>query len=149
MKIEIDQSGRIEYTNRLTVIAYSNKTNRSLLITAKNKQKIQAIYRKIGQPRVFAVKVLAVAIFVLIRSNLGRIDQIIIDKEYTGYENLIKQLIQETAQRNKKEIDKDIISFISIGRNSNAHKVAWTAYKNKKADIKLTAQDFFDLTFAK
>ncbi|OGD56998.1 hypothetical protein A2V71_02640 [Candidatus Berkelbacteria bacterium RBG_13_40_8] len=87
MKIEIDQSGRIEYTSKLSVVAYSNSANKSLLITAKDKRKIQAIYRRIGQPRLFAQKVFAVAIFALI--------------------------------------------------------------KNKKTDIKLTAQDFFDLAFAK
>ena len=149
MKIEIDQSGRIEYTSKLTVVAYSNGVNKSLLITAKDKRKIQAIYRRIGQPRLFAQKVFAVAIFDLIKNNLGRIDEIIIDREYTGYDSLIKQLIFEVAKRNSKEIEKEMISFRSIGRKSNAHKIAWTAYKNKKTDIKLTAQDFFDLTFAK
>src|SRR3990172_4276102 len=113
MKIEIDQSGRIEYTSKLTVVAYSNGVNKSLLITAKDKRKIQAIYRRIGQPRLFAQKVFAVAIFALIKNNLGRIDQIIIDREYTGYDSFIKQLIFEVAKRNNKEIEKEIISFRS------------------------------------
>jgi hypothetical protein len=37
MKIEIDQSGKIKDTNRLTIVAYANGHARSLMITAKDK----------------------------------------------------------------------------------------------------------------
>ena len=41
MKIEIDQSGKVEETNKPTVIGFSNSLQRTILITAKEKQKLQ------------------------------------------------------------------------------------------------------------
>ncbi|TSC91653.1 MAG: Uncharacterized protein CEN92_235 [Candidatus Berkelbacteria bacterium Licking1014_96] len=149
MKIEIDQSGRIEDTSKLSVVAYSNDHHKSLLITARDKKTIQVVFRKMGQPKLFVYKLFAVAIFVLIKNELKRIDQIIIDREYTGYENLIKQLIFEIAERNKKEIEKDIIHFHSIGRRCNAHGVSIKAYRMRRADIRLSAKEFFEIGVVK
>ena len=56
MKIEIDQSGKIENTSRLTILAYSNKTSKSILITAKDKKTIQSLFRRINQPKIFIYK---------------------------------------------------------------------------------------------
>ena len=39
MHIEVDQSGKIEQLNKDTVIAYSNKTQYSVLISKEVKQK--------------------------------------------------------------------------------------------------------------
>ena len=149
MKIGIDQSGKIENTNRLTIIACSNKANKSLLITARDKRAIQSVFRKIGQPKIFVFKLFAVAIFALIKDDLKKIDQIIIDREYIGYENLIKQFIQEVAQKNNNEIAKEDIHFRSIGKKSRAHRVAIEAFLRKRGDVKLTAPYFYELAFAK
>ena len=149
MKIEIDQSGKIENTNRLTVIAFSNKINKSILITAKDKKSIQSVFRRIGQPKLFIYKLFAVAIFILIKDELNKIDQIVIDQEYTGYESLIKKFIFETAERNNQKIESGIIHIHSIGKKSNAHKIALKAFQLKKADIKLSSKDFFEIGFVK
>ena len=111
MKIEIHQSGKIEDTNRLTIVAYSNGSTKSLMITAKDKKSIQSVFRKIGQPKLFIYKLFAVAIFILIKDNLNKIEQIIIDREYPGYENLIKDFICQIAQKNQIKIDRKNIVF--------------------------------------
>lgn len=149
MKIEIDQSGKIEDTNRLTAIAYSNGCTKSLIITAKDKKTIQSVFRRIGQPKIFVYKLFAVAIFVLIKDDSKKIDQIIIDKEYLGYEKLLKRFILETALRNGKKIEGDSLHFHSIGKKSNAHKVALTTFQTKKSDIKLTSKEFFNTGLVK
>ncbi|TSC91468.1 MAG: Uncharacterized protein CEN92_267 [Candidatus Berkelbacteria bacterium Licking1014_96] len=149
MKIEIDQSGRIEDTSKLSVIAYSNNHQKSLLITARDKKAIQLVFRKIGQPKLFVFKLFAVAIFVLIKNNLKKIDQIIIDREYTGYESLIKKLLFETVERNNKKIETDIVHFHSIGKKSKAHTVALKCYQIKRADSRLTSGEFFKIAFPK
>lgn len=142
MKIEIDQSGKIENTNRLTIIAYSNSKHKSIMITAKDKKSIQSIFRKIGQPKLFAA-----AIFILIKNDLQKINQIIIDREYTGYENLIKNFICEIAERNGKKIEKEIIHIQSIGKKSKAHELSINAYRKKKANKRLSASGFYNLNF--
>lgn len=146
MKIEIDQSGKIENTNKLTVVAYSNSKQKAILITSGNKKKIQAMFRKSHQPRIFVYKLFAVAIFVLIKDDMKNIDQIIIDREYVGYENLIKQFIIDVCRKNKIHISKDIIHFHLISKKSNAHKVALCAYKKKRADLRLSVQGFNKIT---
>jgi len=49
MRIEIDQSGKIENTAKPTVIAFSGKRDKSLIIFAGEKQKLQNHFRKIGK----------------------------------------------------------------------------------------------------
>jgi hypothetical protein len=147
MKIEIDQSGKIENTNKLTVISYSNKINKSILITSKDKKSIQSVFRKIGQPKLFVYKLFAVAIFILIKDKIKQIDQIIIDKEYVGYENLIKDFICQIAQKDKTKIDRKNIHFKSIGRKSKAHEISINSFRKKKADKRLSAKEFYNLNF--
>jgi len=149
MKIEIDQSGKIENTNKLTAIAFSNNHQKSLIITAKDKKSVQSIFRRIGQPKIFVYKLFATAVFVLIKDDLKKLDQIIIDKEYLGYEKIIKKFILEIAEHNNKKIDGSNIHFHSIGKKSQAHKIALRAFQTKRSDIKLTSKDFFEISFTK
>ncbi|MCX6810090.1 MAG: hypothetical protein NTZ65_05120 [Candidatus Berkelbacteria bacterium] len=149
MRIEIDQSGKIEDTNRLTVIAFSNAKTGSILITAKDKKKIQSIYRKLGQPRIFVYKLFAVAIFALVKAERQRIGQIVIDREYIGFEELIKQFIYEIFERNNQKLSKGTIHFSLIGKKSRAHQVAFVAFKHKRADLKLDEQKFRRFAFKK
>lgn len=147
MKIEIDQSGKIENTNQLTVIAFSNSKSGSILITAKDKKAIQKIYRELGQPNIFVYKLFAIAVFVLLRSELKNMDQIIIDREYPGFEKLIRQFVCETFERADKKIQKDIIHFHLVGKKSRAHRVAFSAFKRKRADIRLDVKQFRRFAF--
>lgn len=121
MKIEIDQSGKIEITNRLTIVAYSNSKHKSILISAKDKKSVQSLLRKIGQPKLYIFKLFSVAIYCLIKEEIGDNNQIVIDREYPGYENLIKDMLVEIASRNGQMLDRKLIHFSSIGRKSSAH----------------------------
>ena len=89
------------------------------------------------------------AIFALIKNDLEKIDQVIIDREYVGYENLIKKLISETVERNNKKIEKENIHFHSIGKKSKVHKIALAAFKTKRADMRLTSKEFFKIGLVK
>ena len=57
MKIEIDQSGKIENTNKNTIIAFSDSKFKSIFISAKEKREIQKFFRRIGKPKIFIYKV--------------------------------------------------------------------------------------------
>ena len=142
MRIEIDQSGKIENTHKPTVVAYSNKISKSILITSRDKQSIQKYYRTIGQPKIFVYKLFAVLIYVLIEDRLTKIDQIIIDKECLGYEKLIRSFILEIAEKKKRKTNKDIFKFHLIGKKSKAHKLALKVYNIKKANLKLSYHQF-------
>jgi hypothetical protein len=147
MKIEIDQSGKIENTNRLSVVAYANGFCKTLLITARDKKSILTVFRKIKQPRVFISKVFAAAIFLLIKDDFKLIDDIVIDNEYPGHENVIRLYLREYFNKNEFHSEKINIYFRSIGKKSKAHDAAWKAYHKKKADIKASAEDIIQIIF--
>ena len=133
MKIEVDQSGRIEETNRDTVLALSNGVNYSIRIHRRTKRKLLEDFRKQGKPKLFTIKVFSAGVYFLIKDYINKTDRIVIDVEYDGKSSLIKSILAEYI--NGKNEVKGKISFKSIGRKSNAHILAIEIYrKNKKAD---------------
>lgn len=142
MRIEIDQSNKIEITNRDSILAFSNSISYSILIPAKEKRKLQALFRKTNTPQMFRYKVFAIAIVILIKDYIRKIDDIIIDKEYQGWEPLIKDIIIQHIRQIKGHFSHQNITFLSIGKKSNAHKIAYAINKKKlTANKTITAID--------
>jgi hypothetical protein len=139
MKIEIDQSGRVEYTSKPTVVGFSNSKEKTIIILATEKQKLQKYFRKANKPHVFIYKVFAILILLLLKNE--HIEQIIIDREYLGQENLIKSYLLDLLRRTRKDFDKKDITFKSIGKKSRAHTLVYNAYRTKKADISVRAEE--------
>lgn len=142
MKIEIDQSGKIEETHRETILAYSNSKLFSVKITAKSKRKLQELFREIGEPKSYVIAIFSVGIFLLIEDNLQNIDSIIIDSEYRGKEQNILKILDNLFEAHKiKKIP--VIQFKSIGKLSKAHLVAIEVFRKKRAVNKiLKFEDF-------
>jgi hypothetical protein len=140
MKIEIDQSGKIENTSKPTVIGFSNKNNKTIIIFATEKQRLQRYFRKVGKPNLFVYQTFSILIYLLLR-NQKQIEQIVIDKEYVGQEPLIKSYLLTLLRKNGRHFDKRRISFRQVGKKSAVHRLALAAYKKKKADKKIFAKD--------
>lgn len=88
MKIEIDQSGKIEDTSKATVIAGVGKNwQKSVLISARNKRIIQQVFRQTNQPKLFISKLFAVLIFYLIKEDFKDISVLMIDRELPVMKN--------------------------------------------------------------
>ncbi|MBP7859880.1 hypothetical protein KA001_02920 [Patescibacteria group bacterium] len=130
MKIFIDQSGKIEYTSRATIVAYSNGKDKSISISGKEKRKIQNIFRKAKKPDIFIYKTFAVLIYLLIKKDIKQIQTIIIDREYKGKESLIKKYLIEIIRRGGDKFDIRNIHFDEIGKKNNAHNKAINTYRN-------------------
>ncbi len=141
MRIEIDQSGKIEDTHKPTVIGFSNSDRKTIIILATEKQKLQKYFRKINKPHIFKYKVFAILIYLLLKSE--HLHQIIIDTEYLGKDNLIKSYILDLLRKNRRNFDKREIIFKSIGKKSRAHILVYSAYRLKKADIRVRAKDIY------
>lgn len=136
MDIEIDQSGKIEDTNKNTVVAFSNSRFKSVLIGAKEKREVQKLFRRIGRSRMFVYRSFAILIFLLIRRHLKEIQKITIDEEYPGKESLIKNLLFQEIRAVNADFDKKNIVFRRIGKKSRAHFVAYGVAAGKKtADL--------------
>jgi len=130
VKVEIDQSGKIEETNKDTILAFSNKIKGAVEIKRKAKRQLLEIFRRSGQPKLFVYRTFAAGIFLLLEPYLKEIASIAIDVEWTGKERLICDIFfefwQKSGARNKPEI-----VFQHLGKNSPAHILARESYRNK------------------
>jgi hypothetical protein len=139
MKIEIDQSGKIENTEKDTVIAFSNGISKSILIKAKDKREIQVFFRKAEKSKIFTYKLFSVLIFILIRPYIEKITEIIIDIEYPGKSDLIKIFLLERIRKINPNFSARDISFKLVGKNSGAHIVAYGVFAKGKSPDKVVS----------
>lgn len=130
MKFEIDQSGRIEETNRPTIISVANKEySYTVKIDSKIKRLIQKKFQIIGKPKMFGVYGFASGVIILVKSSKIKNSVIVIDIEYDGYNKILKEIFT-------KYLDKSLeYRFLNIGKSSPAHKSAYSTFKkNTKAN---------------
>lgn len=127
MRIEIDQSGKIENTNRPTVVAFANKKQSVLVILSKDKKLIQKYFRAIGKPKLFVYFTFIALVYCLINHHLKKRDQVVIDREYPGYEKLISTKLK-LLLKDKEDIT---VSIAQIGKKSSAHDLAWNELQSK------------------
>lgn len=141
MQVELDQSGKIEDTNRLTVIGYASSSSASIAISAKEKQKLQRFFRALGQPRVFVLKTFVALITLLIQQRGASISSLIIDTEYPGHERFVRNELVRLSAQTELPLKPAQIHFQSIGKKSPAHSVAYRAFRAKRATFSVTARD--------
>lgn len=138
MKIEIDQSGKLEDTSRHTFLAFSNGEHFVLKISGAEKRKLQVYFRKIGKPKLYIFLTFASLIIILLKKIKTRSNQIIIDIEYPGKAPLIKNFIKIYCP----DFEIEDIDFHQIGKKSRAHYLAHgTAIKLLNPDLIVNAKD--------
>lgn len=137
MKIEIDQSWKIEKTNKATVLAFSNKKSFALKIPSKIKRQLQEMFRRQGQPTLFVYRTFAAGIFLLIKDHLKKITYIVIDIEYPGKEPLIKEILLELLRKYK--LKEPEIAFKRIGEKPKVHYAAHNVFTGKKKADKIVS----------
>lgn len=135
MRIEVDQSGKIEQTEMDTVVAFRNDEQYSVLLKKKIKVEILTDYR--NKYKDIHYRLFAILIFYCIRSYLHKIQLIIIDIEYERREEDIKRNLLRIIWKNHSHFDKKIINFSRIGKKSNAHKLAYQTFIGKLSPNKI------------
>ena len=140
MHIEVDQSGKIEQLNKDTYIAFSDFEHYCIKLPKGIKQELFYLYRtKISQ---IVPKLFAICTYYCIKDHLEKKELIIIDIEYIGWEAFIKRELVHIVKSTYPDFDKDIFRFGLITKNSNAHKLAFRAYrKEQRPDKTLTKQE--------
>jgi len=129
---QIDQSGKIEQTNRTTIICLANGTSDTIEISAKIKRQLLEIFRRNGQPRNFILFSFCGGLSIILKRNPS-INYVVIDREYFGKEPVIKEILLEML--GKKQIE---IHFSLIGRKVNAHKNGYLTFIKKLKPKKKT-----------
>jgi len=127
MKYEVDQSGRIEETNRHTIISIANKEySYTVKVDSKIKRSIQSKFQKMKKPKMFAVYGFASGVIILVRNSKIKNSVIIIDIEYDGYNKILKEIFI-------KYLDNSLeFRFSNIGKKSLAHHSAYSTFKKQK-----------------
>jgi hypothetical protein len=139
MRVEVDQSGRIEYTKTNTALAFSNGIAGSILILAVDKRECVRVLRKRGvRKELLYYKLFAVALFLLLKDFLKEIDALVIDTEYEGtaVQTIIKGELFRLILREHPSFKASWIKFAQVGKRSPAHKKALAAHRQAEAPTK-------------
>ncbi len=121
MKIEVDQSGKIEQTDMDTIIAFSNSHQYAVLLTKDAKRTLIKNYRKEKQ---IILKLFVACVYYTIKDYVHQAELIIIDNEYDGKQNYIKSLLLDFIRKDYRDFDKKLIRIAHITKKSKAHEVA-------------------------
>ena len=132
MEIEVDQSVKIEDTAGDTVLAFSNDVRSAIVIPAAVKREALAYLRKRGKSRKAAVlMVFAAGLFLLLRDVAESIDLAVIDREYTGYDALIKNRLLQLLRVAGLRVYPDLFAFDYVGKKSRAHYLALGVHRGE------------------
>lgn len=130
MLYKIDQSGKVEYTSHDTVVAFSNGKKKAILIKAQEKRVLQEHFREAGKINIFVYRLFSLLIFLLLKDE--DFQDIIIDIEYPGRGDLIKNYLIHDFGRIGRKIDPHNIHFQRVGKNCEAHWHGYYVFKGKR-----------------
>ena len=121
MSYQVDQSGKIEQTEKDTIIALSNDHNLTVLLKSKTKRIIQKWFKEENSQRFFAYVTFAALLAILIKmeSPTKRVE---IDKEYPGHEDLITERVSVYLKfLGVKKVP--VLEWGHVGKTSDAHNL--------------------------
>jgi hypothetical protein len=131
--VEVDQSGRkVENTSKATIVAFANGKERAILIPAKVKRKIIPELRRQGKADSLHYLLFATALYLLLKEDIEEIDRAIIDIEYRGKENRIKEHLVNLLRRAGKRVEASQIQFDWITKESPAHRTAINTFRGQR-----------------
>lgn len=138
--VEIDQSGKIEFTGEDTALAFSNGKQWTILVPASVKRNLYKEFRSKGlSEKAVTIKLFSVCLYLLLKKNISSLSSIYIDQEYQGHEPNIKAQFTNLMKKAGISIDKYQIHFVRVGKASPAHVLALDVLrKRKKPNVILT-----------
>lgn len=132
MTIEIDQSGKLEQLDTDTVVAFSNNKSGAIYIKAGTKRKVIQTLRTTLIPKKELYPILfAILAFLLVSPQNEKTSTIILDEEYTGKNDVVKETLEKLLVKQFKEKWQGIIRVSQIGKHSPAHIIAWETHRQK------------------
>lgn len=141
---EVDQSIKIGDLSADTILAYSNHRCGTVLIPASVKRELLLMLRGRGKSTIRAtVHLFTAALFLLLEDIARSASTIVIDTEYTGYEDDIKGMLLKHFRSRGVPIYSDKVLFQPVGKASWAHILAVEAHRgNREVDRILRLEDF-------
>lgn len=125
MKVEVDQSTKIEQSGP-TILAFANGKTDAILIPSSVKTSAYKALQATGKsPEAARLLLFAACLFLLLAPYINSFTKIVIDREYYGHESNIKSFLVEYLKKAGYRVDKLDIRFNLIGKKSPAHLKAW------------------------
>jgi hypothetical protein len=133
VNIEIDQSGRIEVLTVDTAFGFSNRRQSAILVPVAVKRQVSGQLHARGvRPKLVSVRMFAASLFLLLEDHLAEIDLLTIDREFPGWEPVIKGFLLDHIRSRYGWFPTEAIAFGEIGKASRAHLVAWRTYRGER-----------------
>ena len=134
MHVDVDMSGRVEETNRPTALALATGMVFCIAISAADKRSIIEIIRR-KKPhwsrKQIHVRFFATLLFLLLRDHIARLDVVMVDPEYPGYEQDIREWVMRLCRQHKIRVYKEQIAFERVGKKSPAHQQAIQVFRGE------------------
>ena len=126
-----------------TVLALSNDLRRAILVPAQVKRALTQKLRDRGKSKTRAtIQLFAAGLFLLLKDTLPRVNQIVIDVEYTGYDADIQSMLLNWIWQVDPAFEKECLVFHRIRKGSPAHRLAIEVYRGRqKADKQVSESD--------
>lgn len=137
MSYQIDQSIKIESTNKTSYVCLANGKTIVSSISATEKKELKFFFRELGKPlifKLFTFSVLCAKAIMALKPG-----ELTIDTEYSGHDRQIKSFILQIFRI--ENFTEPIIAFSQIGKSSNAHAGAYQALSRRHSDIKITSKE--------
>lgn len=128
-KYQIDQSGKIEQTNKDTIVVLSNEHDLAIMVKAKTKRIILEWFRQEQRQRFFPYLTFATLLAILIKMELPK-SRVEIDKEYFGNEDLILERVTTYLKLLGVEKHPPLV-WGHVGKTSKAHDYGAKMAKDK------------------
>lgn len=130
MSYQIDQSGKVEQTERHTVIACINDHAVTIFLNKNEKRKLQQLFKTVSILKLFPYLVFSALLALLIK-KLNPQHKLVIDREYLGHEDLIEEKTKSYLE--ELGIKKTLhLQFGHVGKLSKAHNLAYEVARGKK-----------------
>jgi len=145
--VEVDQSGKMGNLGVDTVLAFSNDLSHAILVPGQVKRALVQKLRDRGKSRTRAtIQLFAAGLFLLLKDALSRVDQIVIDVEYIGYDADIQSMLLNRIWQTDPAFEKERLIFHRVGKGSPAHKLAIEVYRGRrKADRQVSESDLLTI----
>lgn len=122
---QIDQSGKIEQTNKNTVLAAANGSTAAIILPRKDKRKLQESFRLKGKPQLFIDSVFTVLLYLLIKEINTKLNVLEVDIEYPGHTEIIEHMLEQLTELDIR------LRWILVGKTSKAHDIAYKVFRKK------------------
>jgi hypothetical protein len=134
MIVRVDLSAKVERWEQDSAVAACNGLARVYLIPGKVKQQLRQWLFSRYRRNSATYRAFALFVYLAIREDLGSIEQVVIDQDYSGagVEGTIKNLLLDLLRADRPEVTAGFIRFENVA-DSRADVFAREAFQRKRA----------------